>query len=97
MMNQNDLFSGLILLAGALADEVDKFNETPGSIMVESVSGYDYSGGCIRLRSGIHEIAERFGTPLNHLGQTYTTEVLGVYIVQYKEDTDEALRNTDGN
>ena len=89
MMTQNDLFSGLVLLAGAMADEVDKFNETPGSIMVESISGYDMSGGYIRLRCGIEEVAERFGTTINQLGMTYSTEVLGVYIVQYKEDTDE--------
>ena len=91
-MTQEQLFGGLVLLAGALADEVDKFNETPGSIMVESVSGYDYSGGYIRLRSGIEEVAEQFGTPIDSLGQTYSTEVLGVYIVQYKEDTDEQLK-----
>ena len=90
-MNQMDLFSGLVLLAGAMADEVDKFNETTGPILVESISGYDYSGGHIRLRCGIREVAERFGTKINQLGSTYSTEVLGVYIVQYKEDNDEII------
>ena len=69
-MTQNQLFGGLVLLAGALANEVDKFNETPGSILVESVSGYDYSGGYIRLRSGIEEVAKQYGTAINSLGNT---------------------------
>lgn len=89
-MTQADLFAGLVLLAGAMADEVDKFNETPGSIMIDSVAGYDLSGGYIRLRCGIEEVAERFGTQINQLGMTYSTEVLGVYIVQYKEEMDES-------
>ncbi len=89
-MTQTDLFAGLILLAGALADEVEKFNETPGAIIVDSVAGYDLSGGYIRLQSGIEEVAERFGTKINQLGMTYSTEVLGVYIVQYKEDMNES-------
>ena len=90
MMTQMDKFAGLILLAGAMAEEVEKVNETQGSLLIDSIAGYDLSGGYIRLRCGIEEVAERFGTQINQLGMTYSTEVLGVYIVQYKEEMDES-------
>ena len=90
MMTQMDKFAGLILLAGAMANEVEKVNETQGSLLIDSIAGYDLSGGYIRLRCGIEEVAERFGTKINQLGMTYSTEVLGVYIVQYKEEIDES-------
>lgn len=85
-MNQMDWIAGMIVLAGGMQDEVMKANEMPGSIEVESVAAYGDGSVYIRLISGIFEVAERFGMEVDHWGDILALKIMGVYIIERREN-----------